>query len=197
MTKVVERVLDKVSSYQIFNYLFPGIIFVNILERTTSFRVASEDVVYQLFLCYLAGMILSRIGSVVIEPLYKGVCWVIYSDYGIFLSASDKDEKIDIMSMENNTYRTLVSVFVCLIVALCLDQWDVYREFNTTVWSTFVYFFILTLVFSMSYAKQSAYVRRRVHKTLNINDEDEVLKLKEKQKKKYKVLVKSKKNKRG
>lgn len=197
MSKVVEKVLDKISSYQIFNYLFPGIIYVNLLERTTSFRIASEDAVYQLFLCYLVGMILSRIGSVVIEPLYKGMCWVIYAAYGNYLSAVERNEKIDILSMENNTYRTLVSVFVCLMIAYGLDKWELFRDFNMSDWSTGVYFFILVLIFSKSYAKQTAYVRRRVHKALCIDDEEEVKKLKDVQKDMFKVSFKGKKSKRG
>lgn len=195
MTKAIERVMDEISSYQIFNYLFPGIVFINLLEKTTSFRVAADDVVCQLFLYYLVGMILSRIGSIVIEPLYKGMCWVIFAKYNDFISASKKDDKIEIISMENNTYRTLVSTFFCLIVAKGLDQCAMFREFNSSGLSTCVYFVILTLIFSMSYAKQTAYVRKSVHKALNIDDKETVEHLKKVQKQKFKEKFLGKNNK--
>ena len=71
--RYMEKLLDKLSSYQLFNYLFPGIIFINLIDLLTSIQILYDRVEFIIFLYYIAGMILSRIGSVVIEPLYKGL----------------------------------------------------------------------------------------------------------------------------
>lgn len=69
----MEKLLEKLSSYQLFNYLFPGIIFINLIDLLTSINVPQNRVEFMVFLYYIVGMVLSRIGSVVIEPFLKVV----------------------------------------------------------------------------------------------------------------------------
>ena len=116
---IMEKLLEKLSSYQLFNYLFPGVLFINLIDSLTSIHFSFDRVEFTIFLYYISGMILSRIGSVVIEPLYKGFCWVVFAGYKDYVEASKQDSKIDILSMENNTYRTLIASFVALLLVCC------------------------------------------------------------------------------
>lgn len=178
----MEKLLDKLSSYQLFNYLFPGIIFINLIDLLTSIQILYDRVEFIIFLYYIVGMILSRIGSVAIEPLYKGFCWVVFAGYKDYIEASKQDSKIDILSMENNTYRTLIATFVSLLVVYCLDLAKWFRDFNDSKYAVPVYVVLLIVLFSFSYRKQTSFVRRRVHHSVNKKDEDEIEDIKEKQK---------------
>ena len=178
----MEKLLDKLSSYQLFNYLFPGIIFINLTDLLTSIQIPYDRVEFIIFLYYMAGMILSRIGSVVIEPLYKGCCWIVFAGYKDYLEASKQDAKIDVLSMENNTYRTLIATFVSLLVVYCLDLAQWFRNFNDSKYAVPVYLTLLIVLFSFSYRKQTSFVRKRAHHCVNKKDEDEIKNIKEKQK---------------
>lgn len=67
-------------------------------------------------------MILSRLGATIIEPLYKKICIVVYAKYKNFLDASANDSKLDILVLENNTYRTLITTFISLFFLFLIDQ---------------------------------------------------------------------------
>lgn len=84
--------------------------------------------------------------------------------------------------MENNTYRTLIATFVSLLVVYCLDLAQWFRDFNDSNYAVPVYVVLLIVLFSFSYRKQTSFVRRRVHHSVNKKDEDKIEDIKEKQK---------------
>lgn len=73
MEDITKNMVDKISSYNIFNNLFPGIIFCSIVERTTRFSVSTGEIWEKLFVYYFVGMIISRIGSILIEKALKSI----------------------------------------------------------------------------------------------------------------------------
>ena len=116
MAETFSKLADRLSAYQLFNYLFPGIIFNMCVEQIMTFKIAPDNLLYKLFVCYLSGMVLSRIGSTIIAPIYMKMRIVVYAKYNHFLEASVNDSKLDILVLENNTYRTLIATFVCLLL---------------------------------------------------------------------------------
>ena len=65
----MKEILDKLSSYNLFNYLLPGVLFVVIASKVTRYGFIQDDIVIGVFLYYFIGMVISRFGSLVIEPL--------------------------------------------------------------------------------------------------------------------------------
>jgi len=57
------ELLQKLSTYNIFNYLFPGVVFVILLKHVTNIYLIMNDLVLGMFLYYFFGLVLSRIGS--------------------------------------------------------------------------------------------------------------------------------------
>ncbi|EGR3053215.1 hypothetical protein DMW34_01055, partial [Vibrio parahaemolyticus] len=110
----MENLLDKLSSYNLFNYLFPGIVFVAIVDSLTAYSFTQENLVLGIFLYYFIGLIISRIGSICIEPLLKKVGFLKFSEYKDYMAASQKDQLIPVLSEANNMYRTLCSMFLCI-----------------------------------------------------------------------------------
>jgi hypothetical protein len=61
------NLLDKLSSYNLFNYLLPGIVFVILSSDFTRYSFVQQDIVLGLFLYYFIGLAISRFGSLIIE----------------------------------------------------------------------------------------------------------------------------------
>ncbi|MYA66668.1 MAG: hypothetical protein F4Y22_05295 [Gammaproteobacteria bacterium] len=161
----MDGLLDKISSYNIFNYLLPGSIFAVVADALTSFRVLQEDIVVGLFLYYFIGLVVSRIGSLVIEPSLKAVRFITFVDYGKFIEASRGDPAIEVLSETNNMYRTLCALFVVLPSVVLFDRFA-----SALPWlmdgSPFIVGAILLVLFSYAYRKQTAYITKRVNKAV-------------------------------
>ncbi len=110
----MKDLLEKLSSHNIFNYLFPGILVAVLSTAVSSFDLLVDDIVVGVFLYYFYGLVVSRIGSLVLEPILKRIRVVRFAPYADFVAASRIDEKIDMFSEQNNLYRTLASTFLCL-----------------------------------------------------------------------------------
>ena len=119
---VMKELLDKLSSYNIFNYLLPGTLFALVAERITDIRIIQSDIVIGLFLYYFIGLVISRVGSLVLEPLMRRVSFVKYAPYKDFVSVSARDPKLEILSETNNMYRTLCALFFTLVVLTILER---------------------------------------------------------------------------
>ena len=110
----MKELVEKLSSYNLLNYLLPGALFAVFAERITSYKVIQTDVVVALFLYYFVGMVISRIGSLCVEPFLKLTGFVKFSEYSDFVTVAARDPKLDTLSEANNTYRTLCSLFLAL-----------------------------------------------------------------------------------
>ena len=112
----MKDLIDKLSSYNIFNYLLPGIIFVVFLKEVIGYNFIQDNNLIGAFLYYFIGMVVSRFGSVIIEPLLKYISFIKFKDYKLFVSASKQDSKLELLSEVNNTYRTISATFILLVL---------------------------------------------------------------------------------
>lgn len=157
----MKEIFDKISSYNFFNYLLPGIIFSYLLKETTTINIIQNDIVIGLFLYYFVGLVVSRIGSVVIEPIFKKIKFVKFSDYKDFISASKSDSKIDLFSEVNNTYRTITSVaFSLVLIKLSLYLFSIFSVAIKT--QQLIGIIALFVLFSSAYRKQTNYITKRI-----------------------------------
>jgi hypothetical protein len=156
----MNELLSKLSSYNVFNYLLPGIVFSVLAGEVIHYPIAQKDILTGAFLYYFAGLVVSRFGSLIIEPLLKAVSFVKFADYKDFVSASQKDPKLDVLSENNNTYRTLTSLFILLLLLKLYvkiqDRCPVLREWDGTVLAV-----LLVVLFLFSYKKQTSYITKR------------------------------------
>src|SRR5260370_17535960 len=101
----MNELLAKISSYSLFNYLLPGIVFTALASDILHYPIAQRDLLTAAFLYYFAGLVISRFGSLVIEPILKRFAFVHFSDYKDFLAPSEKDGQLPVLPEANNTYR--------------------------------------------------------------------------------------------
>jgi hypothetical protein len=154
--------LDKLSSYNIFNYLLPGVLFAFLLEKTTDYSILHANIAISAFVVYFAGLVISRFGSLILEPLLKKISFVRFVGYDEFVVASKADPKIELLSETNNMYRTLCALFVLTLVvdgySVIEQKWPVLGE-----WTPYIVVVLLLVMFLFSYRKQTAYVESRVN----------------------------------
>lgn len=156
----MKELLDKISSYNIFNYLFPGIVFVVVLKQVTKYNLIQDNITLGVFLYYFIGLIISRIGSLVIEPFLKKISFLKFSDYEEFVITSKIDDKIEILSEANNMYRTICSMLLFLLIAIFYEFLENKIDFLQNRY--FVLIIVLLLLFLFSYRKQTNYITKRI-----------------------------------
>lgn len=158
----MKDLLDKISSYNIFNYLLPGILFVIISKEFTDYNFIQDNEILGVFLYYFIGMIISRFGSLVIEPILKKTKFVIFSNYKDFVLVSKSDPKIELFSEVNNTYRTITSAIILLIIIKGYNQLQVIFKLSESI-TAIICISLLLIMFLFSYRKQSNYITKRVN----------------------------------
>ena len=152
---------DKLSSYNFFNYFFPGILFCFISGKVSKYNFIQTDILSGLFLYYFVGIIISRVGSIVIEPIFKNSKIIKFSDYTSYVVASKKDDRIVLFSEINNAYRSLISLIVCLF-AIAGFSWisNIIKLPNSLEFAFLGILLLVVLV--LSYRKQSEYIKKRI-----------------------------------
>lgn len=161
----MNELLGKISSYHLFNYLLPGCLFGVVATSLTQRPFTRPSIVLGLFLYYFYGLVISRIGSLVLEPLLRRWKFLKFAEYGEFVAACKKDPKIDELSETNNMYRTLST----LLMVLLLLQGFMLIEMRLpwlrkAEWPALV--ILLLIMFLLSYKKQTSYIAKRVKANL-------------------------------
>jgi hypothetical protein len=157
----MNELLTKISSYNLFNYLLPGVIFAVLAGDTFRFPILQRDLISAGFLCYFVGLVISRFGSLVVEPILKRLSFIKFSDYRDFVTASKEDNQIAVLSEANNTYRTFSSLFILLLLL------RIYAKVEGKIrslkgWDAAILILLLLVMFLFSYRKQTSYVSKRV-----------------------------------
>lgn len=157
----MEEILKKISSYNIFNFLLPGTIFAFAAEVLTDFSVVQDDLLIALFLYYFFGLIISRVGSIVVESGLKKVGFLEFAEYPDFVHASQKDATLVTLSEVNNTLRTMCSLMLFIPGVVFYEKlirtWP-----GLTELAQYIMFALLLLLFVLSYRKQTKYITKRI-----------------------------------
>lgn len=180
MDEICRNILNKITSYDIFNNFFPGIIFCYLIEYITSLSlVADLDIWEKIFVYYFWGMVISRIGSLIIEKLLMFIKvknketnekenFLVFEPYERYSEAAENKPIIEKLSEINNTYRTFSTVFALAILFKLYDLLLLEKCNKLSIQMNAVLsILILILLFSLfiaSYRKQTNYIRNRVEK---------------------------------
>lgn len=160
---MLSELLDKLTSYNLFNYLLPGAVFAYFVKSSFGIGLVPDDLVTAAFIYYFLGVVVSRFGSLALEPLLKKAKFIKFEPYASFLSASEKDQKIEVLVEQSNMYRTLLSAMLLLLVLTAYLKLESYCPVLTE-WRELTGASALALVFLLAYKKQTDYVAGRVRK---------------------------------
>jgi hypothetical protein len=158
----MENLLAKISSYNIFNYLLPGTLFAALLPFITPYSISHDNLLLAAFIYYFLGMVISRIGSLFVEPFLRKIGFLKFSDYGDFVRASSHDENLETLSEANNTYRTICALILSVLVVWAYGslekRYSVLMTYSPYIMGCFIF-----VLFLFSYRKQTSYITKRVH----------------------------------
>jgi hypothetical protein len=163
---MAKELLEKISSYNLFNNLLPGILFVYIVSELTNFNLILENNLIGAFFYYFIGLVVSRFGSLIIEPALKKIRFVKFADYKSYIVANEKDSKIDLLSEVNNMFRTFVSLFTSILLTIIYDKIAIC--FCIPILNIVIVLIIgLLVLFLFSYRKQTKFIKTRVENSKN------------------------------
>lgn len=156
----MEKLIEKLDNYNIFNFLFPGVLFIYILKKYIGIDFMNYDWFYTVFLAYFAGFFINIFGSLLIEPVLKKLHIIHFSNYEDYIFAEKKDNKIEILMVYANMYRTVCSMLILIVstklLCIILEKLDVYYLF------TYIVFIFLLVLGILAYKKKIDYISKRI-----------------------------------
>lgn len=153
----MEKIIEKIEIYHFINYLLPGTIFVAIFNKIFENNFFDSNIVIAVIEYYFIGLILSRISSVLLQPIFKKTKIIKYADYNKYIKSSKEDDKLEILQREANQYRTYIATFIILAIVqsyICITN----KNFTIIL----VLFVGLAILFTLAYKKQIKFIVDRV-----------------------------------
>lgn len=155
--ELVNFVLAKISSYQLFNFIVPGASLLTILKFLYNMEIGvDENLGYFMLASYVVGLTLSRIGSVWIEGIMVSLKWIDGYDVSKYIEARKENMIVETMLSLANLYRTMGSLFVCDIVVLLVTGRVEGYCLHYLVYA------VLTCLFIASFIKQYSYFKKSI-----------------------------------
>lgn len=159
--ETVVKFFEKISVYQILNYMIPGSVLCILLKYLVGYDIISFSIAENVIVVYFVGMVNSRLSSLVLKPLLIWLRIIKEAPYSDYVRAEKKDAKLTVLSDVNNMFRSMANVMMLLLIAYGFKNFSVIeafvlRNFN---WIAIV---SLLILFVCSIRKQTEYVRRRV-----------------------------------
>lgn len=159
----MDKIIEKISAYNIFTNLFPGVIYCYLTEKLFGTPLLQDDLLVGAFVYYFVGMVISRVGSIIVEPTLIFIKFVEYADYPNYVAASKDDHKLDTLLETNNSYRSVLSLLFCVgITAFWISAIEAFPALQN--FSRYAIATLLFLLFLFSYRKQTLYITARVNK---------------------------------
>lgn len=154
--------LNKLSSYNLFNNLLPGILFIVLLNHFTEYKIPQENLLINVFLYYFIGMTISRISSITIEPFLQKVKFVTFRNYQLFVNASKKDDKLEILVETNNKFRVLLTTVILVIFSKLFYSVNLNCINFSVNTQQYLLLIFISLIYLFAYRKQTNYVIKRI-----------------------------------
>ena len=156
----MKEIIQKISSYDIFNNLLPGIIFVTIINMVTTYTLIQENIFIGIFFYYFIGSVISRLGSIIIEPIFRR--FMTFAHYHEYISAAKSDPDIKMLLEKNNMFRSLIALFSLLIFAKLYNIASIKWTFLASI-LPWILITSIVVIFGVAYVKQTAYVFNRIN----------------------------------
>lgn len=167
----MEYILNLLLLFELFNNLFPGVIFIYFLKQYNYFPFNANTEVYEsLFIAYFAGLLINRMTSLFLEPILKALHFFDLfkiSNYPEFLQGRKSDDRIKIPIQINNMYRAYLLIFLLLLFLIMLKITSIKDFYFYKKGITSLLFLIY--IFAHSYIKQTRSIKKRLEQFENEN----------------------------
>ena len=149
----MEYILNLLLPFELFNNLFPGVIFIYFLKQ--------YEVYESLLIAYFAGLLINRMASLFLEPILKALHFFDLfkiSNYPEFLQGRKSNDRIKIPIQINNMYRAYLLIFLLLLFLIMLKITSIKDFYFYKKGITSLLFLIY--IFAHSYIKQIRSIKK-------------------------------------
>ncbi len=176
MESALNNLIEKISSYEIFNNIIPGTIYAVLTEKLTSFSIKVENIFVTIILFYFVGLIINRMGSIIVYGLLKkvnilGKPFLNFASYSDYNQAEIKDGKGRIRNLVtiSNMYRTFAALSICMPITIIIDNiWPyISKNIYYKITALIIGFVLLSILFVFSYRKQTYYITQKISNLIN------------------------------
>lgn len=160
MSDVVNSLVNRLSSYQLLAILLPGASLLGYMKFFLCIEImVDENVWWFLLSSYVTGIILSRIGSVVIEGIMKKFCWLKKYDVNKYINKRKDNDLVETILSFANLYRTLSAAFLALPIISLIHGYN-----PCEYCAMYLMYVLLLILFISSFYKQYNYFCNAVEK---------------------------------
>ena len=167
MAEFLTILSGKISSYNLLNYFLPGALLCIILKYIVGYNLLVGNDFENILIFYFVGMIISRVGSLIVEEILRQIKFLHFATYTDFVKAEQADlsKKLTTLSDVNNSFRSYTAVFLISIVAKICRILSYSRCICSDIFSL-LGLFSLFILFLFAYRKQTSLVCKRVETML-------------------------------
>lgn len=158
MTDLIKLIIDRVSSYQFFNFVYPGLLLSGVFDIYDVVDVFSLNIWYVLLISYSLGMLASRIGSIVIENIFVCCKWMERFDYDEFNKAEKSNSKVSLHLEISNMFRTISATSLLILIARVANC--IYDFGFSMPWGIVLIVLAIFILFCFSFTKQYEYLKK-------------------------------------
>lgn len=163
MKEIVNNLLERLSKYDWFTILLPGIFFT-LLSKYAGIALDAKNWYEKISIAFFAGIVCSRIGATIVEWIARRKTLALFSGYEDYLEWIDSNPESAQMLIRNaNWFRSLTGMMLLLI---SLKATTVICAMLHTSTCTLEYIAMLGLLilFADSYRRQLSFIKRRINK---------------------------------
>ena len=159
--ETIAKLIEKISTYQILNYMIPGSVLCVLLKYWVGYDLISFSAAENVIIVYFVGMVNSRLSSLVLKKILKEIHFIKETEPEEFIKAEKKDAKLTVLSDINNMFRSMTNVMLLLLIAYGLKHISCIETFvlNNINWIAIASLFIL---FLFSFREQTKVVKNRI-----------------------------------
>ena len=153
MNDIINSLFNKLSAYQLLSLMLPGASLLGTLKFIFTIDIkVNENIWWFLLASYVVGIILSRIGSLLIEEVFKKMGFIKGYNVGNYIAKRKEDDMVETLLSFANLYRSLCALSIVLIIVTMVKGYGF-----CDYWHYFLLEVLLLLLFTFSFCKQYNY----------------------------------------
>lgn len=153
MNNIINSLFDKLSAYQLLSLMLPGASMLGTMKFIFSIDIkVDENIWWFLLASYVVGLIISRIGSLLIEEIFKKNGIIKGYNVGNYIAKRKEDDMVETLLSFANLYRSFCAMSILLIIVTIGEGYDLCEY-----WLYYLLEVLLLLLFGFSFYKQYKY----------------------------------------
>lgn len=157
----MEKIIEKISNYHIFNYIIPGALFILFINEYIGNMIKLDNFIYFFFSAYFIGIVIGRLSSLITEKLLYYTFNIKKENYDSYIYAEKNDEKIGVLLQDLNMYRNICTMLAMMLIIKLFEILNIYKILGREA-SILIILLLLIVLFACAYLKQSKYIISRI-----------------------------------